>query len=44
MPTFVVIKATETEKDDAVCSDPAGANRKKIHADVIAAIASHFDL
>ncbi|MEE2946498.1 MAG: hypothetical protein VX444_15130 [Pseudomonadota bacterium] len=37
-------KILEMENDDPVCTDPEGADRKKIHADVIAAIASHFDL
>ncbi len=32
------------EKDDPVCTDPAGGDRQSIHAKIIALIARHFDL
>jgi predicted dienelactone hydrolase len=32
------------EKDDAVCTDPVGTNRKAVHDQIIALIAKHFAL
>ena len=32
------------EKDDPVCTDPAGGNRKGMHDKMVALIAQHFDL
>ena len=32
------------EKDDPVCTDPAGGNRQAVHDEIIALIASHFGL
>ena len=32
------------EKDDPVCTDPAGTDRKAVHDDVIGIIARHFEL
>lgn len=34
----------EAEKDDPVCTDPEGADRKAIHDEVVRSIAAHFSL
>jgi predicted dienelactone hydrolase len=34
----------EEEKDDAVCTDPAGTDRKAVQSKIIALIAQHFGL
>jgi hypothetical protein len=31
------------EKDDAVCTDPAGSDRKDVHDKIIELIAKHFE-
>jgi predicted dienelactone hydrolase len=32
------------EKDDPVCTDPAGGNRQAVHDEIIMLIAEHFGL